>query len=362
VSARVDVLIPAYNAAATLREAVDSIRAQTVRDIRIIVVDDGSTDETPALLAEMARSDDRMLVVTRANGGIVDALNDGLRRCSAEFIARFDSDDVSFPDRFERQLAYLAAHPESVAVGGAVEHIDEHGAPLSGLPQPGAPSSADAAKAPALEPYIIHPFLMARRAAIEAVGGYRYVPNSEDSDLFWRLAEQGTLVNLPDVLGKYRVHTASISSSIVSGRVMAVGSQLGALSALRRRSGRGDIAFARTLPAALRNAATLEAMIAVAAPLLDAAEIGRLRIAAAAKLMELARYRPYEPDAGDCAFIRAALPLARALTPQNQKEMDWYVTVTAARLIRKGKWGEALTLTPAASLPKAAARVLLLSG
>lgn len=359
MSSRVDVLIPAYNAAATLREAVESIRAQTLRDIRIVIVDDGSTDETPNLLAELARADDRIVVVTKANGGIVDALNEGLKHCAAPLLARFDADDISFPDRFERQVAYLDAHPECVAVGGGVEHMDEHGARLAGLPQPTPPSQADAAKAPALEPYIIHPFLMARRAAIEAVDGYRYVPNSEDSDLYWRLAEQGALVNLPDVLGKYRVHTASISSSIVAGRVMAIGSQLGALSTLRRRNGRADISFAKTLPGALKAAAILEAMIGVAAPLLEPKEVAHLRIAAAAKLMELARYRPFELDAGDCAFIRAALPHARALTPQNQSEVNWYVTVTAARLIRKGKLGDALALTPPASLPKAAARVLL---
>ena len=358
MAVRVDVLIPAYNAAATLREAVDSIRAQTVRDLRIVIVDDGSSDETPAILAALAHEDERIVVVTKPNGGIVDALNEGLKHCSAEYIARFDSDDISFPDRFARQLAYLEAHPECAAVGGAVEHMDEDGAPLAGLPQPGSPSDADAAKAPALEPYIIHPFLMARRSAIEAVGGYRYVPNSEDSDLFWRLAEKGALVNLPDVLGKYRVHTASISSSIVNGRVMAIGSQLGALSALRRRAGGVDIAFAKELPGALKSAATLEVMIGVATPLLNADEVAHLRIAAAAKLMELARYRPFEIDAGDCAFIRAALHHARALTSANQREVDWYVTVTAARLIRKGKFGEALALTPPRSLPKAAARVL----
>jgi hypothetical protein len=100
-------------------------------------------------------------------------------------------------------------------------------------------------------------------------------------------------------------------------------------------------------------------MIAVAVPMLDAREIEHLRIAAAAKLMELARYRPFEPDASDCAFIRAALPLASRLTAQNQKEIDWYVTVTAARLIRKGRIAEAFALTPPMSLPKTAARVLL---
>lgn len=357
--ARVDVLIPVFNMAATLREAVESIRAQSVSDIRIVIVDDGSTDESPALLAEIAREDDRVRVVTRSNGGIVDALNAGLSICDSEFLARFDADDLSFPMRFERQLAYLEAHHECVAVGCVVEHMDERGAPLQGLPQPGSPADADPGKAPALEPYIIHPFLMARRAAIAAVGdSYRYVPNSEDSDLFWRLAERGALVNLPETLGRYRVHTASISSSVVSGRVMAIGSQLGALSALRRRAGRADLVFARELGGALKAGETLAAMQNIVAPMLDAEELAHLRIAAAVKLMELARYRPYELEMSDCTFIRAALPCAAPQTAQNRKEIVWYLTVTAARLVRRGRVAEALALTPPQHYPVAAARAL----
>lgn len=357
--ALIDVLIPAFNVATTLREAVDSIRAQTMQDLRIIVVDDGSTDDTPRMLAAMADEDERILVVTRANGGIVDALNDGLRRCSAPYVARFDADDVSYPDRLERQLAFMEASPECVAVGGAVEHMDEAGAPLTGLPQSGDPMLADAAKAPALEPYIVHPFAMIRRSALEAVGGYRHAPNCEDSDLYWRLMEHGRLVNLPAVLGRYRVHTASISSSLVSGRVMAIGSQLAALSALRRGGGKSDLAFDRALRAKLASAVTLQAMAGIVDPMLDEHERRHLRIAAAAKLMELARYRPYELEATDCAFVRAALPFAAELSPPNRKEVDWYVTVTAARLVRKGKWNEAFMLAPASALPVTAARVFL---
>lgn len=357
--ARVDVLIPAHNAAATVREAVASIQAQTLRDIRIVIIDDGSTDETPAILAEIAKADDRVHIVRRVNGGIVAALNEGLVHCTAPVLARFDADDVAYPDRLEKQLAYLDSHPTCVAVGGAVAHMDEHGASLAGLPQPGDPAAADAAKAPALEPYIIHPFLMARREAVIVTGGYRHVPNSEDSDLLWRLAEHGALVNLPDVLGKYRVHTASISSSIIGGRVMAIGSQLGALSMLRRRAGQGDLHFSPTLARDLKAAVTFEAMHARAAQELTAEEAAHLRIAAAAKLMELTRYRPYEPDAADCAFIRAALAHTAHLTPQNQKEVTWYVTVTAARLLRKGKIAEAIALTPPRNYPITAARALL---
>jgi hypothetical protein len=73
----------------------------------------------------------------------------------------------------------------------------------------------------------------------------------------------------------------------------------------------------------------------------------------------MARYRPYEPDAGDCAFIRSALPYAARLTQQNRREVDWYVTVTAARLVRKGMLREAWALTPPRAYPVAAARVLL---
>jgi glycosyltransferase involved in cell wall biosynthesis len=357
--ARVDVLIPAYNAAATLRDAIESARTQAVQDIRIVVVNDGSKDQTPAIAAEIARQDRRVVLINTPNRGIVEARNEALRHATSQFIACLDADDIAFPHRLARELEYLRVHPECVAVGGHVEHVDENGVLLPGMTQPVDPAKADPARAPALEPYIIQSTLLARRADVEAVGGYRHVPNSEDSDLFWRLAERGTLVNLTETLGKYRVHTASVSSSIVNGRIMAVGSQLGAMSALRRKAGRPDLAFSYELHTALKDAATLEAMCALAARQLDAEEAAHFRIAAATKLMELARYRPYELDAADCAFIRAALPQAALLTPENQKEVEWYVTVTAARLVRKGMLGEALELTPPKNYPVAAARVLL---
>ena len=356
--ARVDVLIPAYNAAATLREAIESVRAQTIEDIRIVVVNDGSKDETPAIAAGIAQRDRRVMLVSTPNGGLVEARNEALRHATSKFVACLDADDIALPNRLERELEYLLAHPECVGVGSFVEHIDEHGAPLDSMLQPGSPADADPTKAPALEPYIIPSTLLARRADVEAVGCFRHVPNSEDSDLCWRLSERGALVNLPEKLVKYRVHVASISSSIINGRIMAVGSQLGALSALRRRSGRPDITFSFGLHS-LKDAVTLEKMCKLAGAQLDAREIKHLHIAASTKLMELARYRPYELDGADCAFVRAALPHAAHLTPQNQKEVEWYVTVTAARLVRKGMLSEALALTPLKNYPVAAARALL---
>ncbi|NVN11283.1 glycosyltransferase family 2 protein, partial [Nguyenibacter vanlangensis] len=99
----VDILMPAYNAEATIRQAVDSLRNQTRSDIRIVVVDDGSRDGTGRILAELAAEDPRVVVVTQPNGGIVAALTRGMAACSAPFLARLDADDMAAPDRLERQ-------------------------------------------------------------------------------------------------------------------------------------------------------------------------------------------------------------------------------------------------------------------
>ena len=86
----IDVLIPAYNAGRTTRSALDSIQSQTVCDIRVIVVDDGSTDDTAAVVGKIAAGDPRVELHRKNNGGIVDALNFSLQRCRAEYLARFD--------------------------------------------------------------------------------------------------------------------------------------------------------------------------------------------------------------------------------------------------------------------------------
>src|SRR5689334_14700000 len=92
--ARIDVLIPAYNAETTIESALASIQTQTIQDIRIIVVNDGSTDRTGEILEKLKSKDPRIEVITTVNGGIVDALNHGLQACSADYIARHDADDI----------------------------------------------------------------------------------------------------------------------------------------------------------------------------------------------------------------------------------------------------------------------------
>ena len=358
-SPRIDVLIPVFNAGRTIGNAVRSIQEQTVSDIRIVIVDDGSTDDSPAILARMAGADRRIEIFTRTNGGIVDALNFGLDQCRAEFVARHDGDDLALPDRFARQVGHLQANPACVAVGGSVRHIDEAGRPLGPVVRFDPPQRSDPLSAPCKEPYIPHPFLMTYRSRLQQVGGYRHVAHAEDSDLYWRLQETGTLHNLDDVLGDYRMHDHSISSrSIQNGRVMALGSQLAGISAARRRSQRPDLEFTKSMVAEYKTATSLPALFLLGARGLDADERDRLEISLSAKMLELTSYRPYELDMTDCRFIRRALDRHLAtLTPSNRANVLRMCTGAAARLVGRGQFGPALALARPGLYPQVFGRL-----
>ena len=181
----------------------------------------------------------------------------------------------------------------------------------------------DPAWAPAREPYLIHPFLLTRRAVIETVGGYRSLRTSQDTDLYWRLREYGRLHNLPGQLGKYRVHENSVSGGhISSGRVMAVCSQLAALSALRTRRGLADITFPIMSRIFERHDYPIEDMVAEFEAELSPLERKHLRISVGAKLMQLANYRNYELEISDCRFIARAK--TDGLLRKNAREVQWY--------------------------------------
>ena len=361
---RVDVLIPVFNAARTIRQAVRSIQEQTLRDIAIFVIDDGSTDATASILNEMAQADPRLHVISRANGGIVDALNAGLQEGSAPLIARHDADDIAHPDRLAIQVQYLETHPGCVAVSGAARHIDEHDRLLGTISRLKDPDRADPAWAPAREPYLLHPFLMVRREAMMQAGGYRHVCHAEDSDLYWRLQEHGHLFNMTEILGDYRMHAASISSaSLQNGRMMALSSQLSGLSALRRRAGRPDLDFQPSKIARYRDASSLDALLALEAGQLDPRELEHLRVAVAAKLLELASYRPYELEAADCRFIAgASQSFAGRLSPSNRTALKEARVMSAVRLIQKRRPREAMLLLSPSLYPVTLLRLLFRIG
>lgn len=219
----VSVLMPAYNASRYVAEAVDSILAQTFADFEFLIVDDGSTDDTPQILKDYAARDGRIRVFTQPNGGVGAALNRGLSEARGEFIARMDADDVSLPHRLQREIDFLRGRPDCVLVGSRVLLIDADGEPL--FEMPGIPLEHEQIDRLLMRAdwAIVHPSTVMRREAVLRVGGYRadLVP-VEDHDLFLRLAEIGRLANLPDVLLYYRKHPMNSVRVLADRRVGAL--------------------------------------------------------------------------------------------------------------------------------------------
>ena len=206
----VSVVVGAYNAQRYLPEMIESILDQTFRDFEFILVDDGSTDRTPEIIERYAAQDTRVHSIRIRHGGIVDAANAGVNAAQAELIARADSDDVALPQRFEKQVKYMAEHPECVCLGSRMLLIEPYGSPMGESVHKLAHEEIDAELLRGSGWAMPQPVAMLRKSAVLKVGAYRneYLW-SEDLDLFLRLAEVGRLANLPDVLVKYRNHPGS---------------------------------------------------------------------------------------------------------------------------------------------------------
>jgi glycosyltransferase involved in cell wall biosynthesis len=205
----VSILLPARNAQATLDEALESIRAQSHPDWELIAVDDGSQDDTPAILERWSRRDDRIRILRHSNSlGIVAALNAALAVARGPVVARMDADDVSLPERVERQLAMLATgeaevvgcqvryFPEELVAGGARRYEEW----LNSLVTP-----EEHARDLFIECPLAHPTFMMPRDLLESVGGYRARGWPEDYDLLLSLWRRGRrLAKVPEVLFHWR--------------------------------------------------------------------------------------------------------------------------------------------------------------
>lgn len=208
---RISCLLPVYNGEAFLEEAIGSILSQSFKDFELVVVDDGSRDTTPDILARLAAADPRIKVVRQENGGIVAALNAGLAVCRGEYVARMDADDVALPHRFQFQLDYLDAHPGCVLVGGVARSISPDGKDVSRTTG-GRHRRTDLSCFPPKIAVSMHPLITVRREALVAIGGYRSdFPHAEDYDLFIRLSKLGGIDNPDEDVLIYRRHEGAIS-------------------------------------------------------------------------------------------------------------------------------------------------------
>jgi glycosyltransferase involved in cell wall biosynthesis len=209
----ITVLLAVYNGQTYLREAIDSILNQTYRDFELLVIDDGSKDQTLPILREYEKRDPRVRLVSRPNKGLTNTLNEGLELARGEFLARMDADDLCLPTRFEKQIAYLREHPDCVLLGSRVLLMDPEGLPIREMCFEQSHEEIDSAHLNRGWP-VVHPATMMRLSALRQIGGYRDEFNTlEDLDLFLRLAEVGKLANLPEVLLRYRQHFASVTHS-----------------------------------------------------------------------------------------------------------------------------------------------------
>jgi hypothetical protein len=209
------VTMAVYNGGPYLQSALDTLSSQTFRDFELIVVDDGSTDGTSEVLTAHASREPRMRVVRHVqNLGLVPARNRALRECRGDLIAVADADDLFKPDRFERQVTFLARNPDVGFCGTSVELIDGNGRP-TGVYRP-PQSDADIRFFSLLGGCFWNTTTMYRAALLAESGGYNPAFNNgaEDYDLWVRLMRVTRCANLPEIAACQRVHSSSVTAAL----------------------------------------------------------------------------------------------------------------------------------------------------
>ncbi|CAN5305989.1 hypothetical protein BH09SUM1_BH09SUM1_11330 [soil metagenome] len=206
------VIIPCYNSERYLRETVESVLAQKGVRFEIILVEDGSTDSTAAMLDEFAARDPRIITIRQPNAGVAAARNTGLRKARGEFISMLDSDDLLAPDKLRRQIVFLRGHPEYVGVSGNHERIDETGkTTLTELSR-----EREIALGEMLLGNAVHISAVTLRRSVLADYGFmdEGVVPADDWEYFARIVIMGgRLFHQKAMVSKYRVAGGSLSSN-----------------------------------------------------------------------------------------------------------------------------------------------------
>ncbi len=206
----VSVVVPTYNAGRYIAEAVTSILSQDFSDFELLLVDDGSTDDTATVVQPFAADPRVRLLRNERNMGLIATLHRAYAECRAQFIARMDADDICDPARLGRQVAFLRDHSEVGIVGGAIRFFGNVAPNVFQFP------TDHEAIRPAMLFYcpLAHPALMFRRELVEQ-GLIRYDDNfrhAEDYHLWSHLLLRVTSANLPEVVLDYRLHAQQVSS------------------------------------------------------------------------------------------------------------------------------------------------------
>jgi len=199
----ISVVMPVYNEATFLEAAIQSVLRQTMSDLELVIVDNGSTDHSPDILRRI--SDPRVRVFRNPrNLGSAAAGNRAVRESRATLIARLDADDIALPHRLETQLAAFAARPTLALVGAQARHFEAAG-PLLRKIAPRALTARGIAWQCLFGSPFIHSTVMFRRESFETVGGYdERMQRSSDFAMFSRIQAKYRVANLSDVLVRFR--------------------------------------------------------------------------------------------------------------------------------------------------------------
>jgi glycosyltransferase involved in cell wall biosynthesis len=211
----ISVVMPAYNASEFIDIAIQSILNQTFKDFELIIIDDASTDNTLEIIKNYARQDTRIRIIQQPkNRGYTRAIMRGIEEAKYQWVARMDADDVSLPERLEKQINAAKANPKVVVWGSYVNHINSQGDILGTGLSTGVKTEEEFYEKINNGNLIslYHPTWLLNKEALIKAGGYNpeFEP-AEDFELLSRLANYGSLLVIPEPLVLYRVHLQSAS-------------------------------------------------------------------------------------------------------------------------------------------------------
>ncbi|WP_234786789.1 glycosyltransferase family 2 protein [Mycolicibacterium monacense] len=207
----VSVLLPAYNSELYISRAIESILSQSLRDIELIIIDDGSTDRTSSIINRYIE-DVRVKIITQTNSGLAAALNAGLEVANAPYVARMDADDISETLRLASQFEFMQNNADVCLVGTQITRVVGPDAKV-----------VDSSSFPVDHAHILprlrqgvhvlaHPSIMFRASTARQIGGYWQYGVGEDWDFYLRMSEAGKLANIDEPLLRYRFHGAGINA------------------------------------------------------------------------------------------------------------------------------------------------------
>ncbi|WP_231747032.1 glycosyltransferase [Blastomonas sp. CCH6-A6] len=314
-------MMSVYNAERYVAEAIQSILGQTEGRFEFLIVNDGSRDASGSIIDRYAAQDSRIRAIHQENRGLIASLNRMLDEARAPLVARMDSDDVSRPERFAVQLAWMQAHPDIAVLGTNTDELDADGAffPCSDF-HPEHP--ADIRERLMAASAMCHPSVMMRRDVIRSLGGYRAAfRHCEDYDLWLRVSERHDLYNLPDRLFLYRRSPDQVSEKHIL--VQAIGAACARYAAQQRRAG---------LPDPFEGATSLPSLDQIDAVLGSNGVGARMRL----EVIDSIKYSPEAMSGGGLELMQAHL------RDGGTKQGFWR---TAGRMVKMGMIPQALTLS-----------------